>query len=150
VHAPVDYAALRSPATPEEIAELEARLGFPLHPQLRALLEHIADRHQWLIDVGAETPGATDHRKSARKSGQSNPPRTRGWTTADTRGTEKVPTVPADVGMIRHEGELLKVSVAQSVSVRGLPAFVHDLLQLETDLAACGEPMLRLYVRPVL
>ncbi|MFJ3762559.1 SMI1/KNR4 family protein [Streptomyces sp. NPDC090080] len=84
VHAPVDYAALRSPAAPEEIAELEARLGFPLHPQLRALLErhngamrqperdkfhagaflplghrlsdteHIADRHRWLIDVGAE------------------------------------------------------------------------------------------------
>ncbi|MFJ8158762.1 SMI1/KNR4 family protein [Streptomyces sp. NPDC094468] len=84
VHAPVDYAALRSPATAEEIAGLETHLGFPLHPQLRALLErhngamrqperdnfhagaflplghrlsdteHIARRHQWLIDVGAE------------------------------------------------------------------------------------------------
>ncbi|MFF7332440.1 SMI1/KNR4 family protein [Streptomyces sp. NPDC008150] len=38
-HSPIDHAALRGPATGEEIAALETRLGFPLHPQLRALLE---------------------------------------------------------------------------------------------------------------
>ncbi|GAB1333418.1 hypothetical protein ACE1SV_00080 [Streptomyces sp. E-15] len=84
VHAPIDHAALRSPATAEEIARLEAQLRHPLHPQLRALLErhngtmrqperanshagaflplghrlsdteHIAGRHKWLVDVGAE------------------------------------------------------------------------------------------------
>jgi cell wall assembly regulator SMI1 len=84
VHAPIDHAALRSPATAEEIAGLEAQLGHALHPQLRALLErhngamrqperanfhagaflplghrlsdteHIASRHKWLVDVGAE------------------------------------------------------------------------------------------------
>lgn len=84
VHCPIDHAALRSPATAEEIAALEARLGFPLHPQLRALLERhngvmerperdnhhagaflplghrlsgtdrIARQHGWLVDEGAE------------------------------------------------------------------------------------------------
>jgi cell wall assembly regulator SMI1 len=39
VHCPVDHAALRSPASADEITALETRLGFPLHPQLRALLE---------------------------------------------------------------------------------------------------------------
>ncbi|MGW5588243.1 SMI1/KNR4 family protein [Streptomyces sp. NPDC003857] len=39
VHCPVDHAALRSPASAKEIRALEAQLGFPLHPQLRALLE---------------------------------------------------------------------------------------------------------------
>ncbi|MFD9718999.1 SMI1/KNR4 family protein [Streptomyces sp. NPDC059076] len=36
---PADHAALRAPATAGEIAELEERLGFALHPQLRRLLE---------------------------------------------------------------------------------------------------------------
>ncbi|WP_129261114.1 SMI1/KNR4 family protein [Streptomyces sp. M3] len=84
VHSPLDHAALRSPATAEEIAALEARLRFPLHPQLRALLErhngvmvqpapdnfhagaflprghrlndteHIARQHEWLVGAGAE------------------------------------------------------------------------------------------------
>ncbi|WP_345553738.1 SMI1/KNR4 family protein [Streptomyces lannensis] len=39
VHCPVDHASLRSPASAKEIRALEAQLGFPLHPQLRALLE---------------------------------------------------------------------------------------------------------------
>ncbi|MET8218305.1 SMI1/KNR4 family protein [Streptomyces hirsutus] len=43
---PIDHVALRSPATAEEIAALETRLGFPLHPQLRALLE----RHNGVIE----------------------------------------------------------------------------------------------------
>ncbi|PJE95785.1 cell wall assembly protein Knr4 [Streptomyces carminius] len=45
-HAPVDHAALLPPATAEEIAGLEARLGFPLHPQLRALLR----RHNGVME----------------------------------------------------------------------------------------------------
>ncbi|WP_411083831.1 SMI1/KNR4 family protein [Streptomyces sp. cmx-18-6] len=36
---PADHAALRPPATAAEIAELEERLGFALHPDLRGLLE---------------------------------------------------------------------------------------------------------------
>ncbi|MFD3730651.1 SMI1/KNR4 family protein [Streptomyces sp. NPDC058632] len=39
VRAPIDRAALLPPATAEEIAALEARLGFPLHPHVRALLQ---------------------------------------------------------------------------------------------------------------
>lgn len=38
-HSPADYAALQPPATAAEIEALEARLGFGLHPELRALLE---------------------------------------------------------------------------------------------------------------
>uniref|UniRef100_UPI003FD6CA23 SMI1/KNR4 family protein n=1 Tax=Streptomyces luteireticuli TaxID=173858 RepID=UPI003FD6CA23 len=38
-HSPADHAALQSPATAEELTRLEAQLGFPLHPELRALLE---------------------------------------------------------------------------------------------------------------
>ncbi|MET8699857.1 SMI1/KNR4 family protein [Kitasatospora sp. NPDC004723] len=37
-HAPADHAALRPPAPPEEITALEAEFGFPLHPELSALL----------------------------------------------------------------------------------------------------------------
>ncbi|MFF3611105.1 SMI1/KNR4 family protein [Streptomyces sp. NPDC002580] len=36
---PADHAALRPPATAAEIAGLEGRLGFALHPELRRLLE---------------------------------------------------------------------------------------------------------------
>ncbi|WP_432091350.1 SMI1/KNR4 family protein [Streptomyces sp. NRRL F-5630] len=49
-HSPADHAALRPPATAEEIAGLEAQLGFVLHPELRALLE----RHN-----GAAEPRST-------------------------------------------------------------------------------------------
>ncbi|MEU6579003.1 SMI1/KNR4 family protein [Streptomyces sp. NPDC046805] len=86
-HVPIDHAALRPPATAEEIAALEVRLGFPLHPQLRALLERhngvierperpdrhagaflplghrlngtdrIAREHRWLVDEGAAIIG---------------------------------------------------------------------------------------------
>ncbi|MEU0742328.1 SMI1/KNR4 family protein [Streptomyces sp. NPDC006134] len=52
-HSPIDHAALRPPATAEEIASLEEQLGFPLHPQLRALLEH----HDGVM----EYPEATNH-----------------------------------------------------------------------------------------
>lgn len=38
-HAPIDQAALLPPAGAEAITTLEKRLGFALHPQLRALLE---------------------------------------------------------------------------------------------------------------
>jgi cell wall assembly regulator SMI1 len=37
-HVPADHAALRPPALPEEIAALESELGFPLHPELNAML----------------------------------------------------------------------------------------------------------------
>ncbi|WP_049570259.1 SMI1/KNR4 family protein [Streptomyces sp. SBT349] len=47
VHAPADHAALRPPATAGEIATLEAHLGVPLHPQLRALLE----RHNGVAEL---------------------------------------------------------------------------------------------------
>ncbi|NJQ02424.1 SMI1/KNR4 family protein [Streptomyces zingiberis] len=46
-HTPIDHAALRPAASPEEIAGLETRLGFPLHPQLRALLE----RHNGVVEI---------------------------------------------------------------------------------------------------
>ncbi|MFE6222761.1 SMI1/KNR4 family protein [Streptomyces sp. NPDC057854] len=39
VHSPADHAALREPAKPEQLASLESRLGFALHPELKALLE---------------------------------------------------------------------------------------------------------------
>ncbi len=45
-HCPIDHAALRPAATTEEIRTLEIRLGFPLHPQLRALLE----RHNGVME----------------------------------------------------------------------------------------------------
>jgi cell wall assembly regulator SMI1 len=38
-HSPADLASLRGPADSGQLAELEARLGFPLHPELRTLLE---------------------------------------------------------------------------------------------------------------
>lgn len=47
---PADHATLRGPATEESIAELEARLGFALHPELKSLLA----RHD-----GADATGAT-------------------------------------------------------------------------------------------
>jgi len=46
VHSPIDHAALRPPATAEGIAVLETRLGFPLHPHLRALLQ----RHDGVVE----------------------------------------------------------------------------------------------------
>ncbi|MBM9503189.1 SMI1/KNR4 family protein [Actinacidiphila acididurans] len=46
-NSPADHAALRPPATAQEIAALEARLGFPLHPELRALLE----RHNGVAEL---------------------------------------------------------------------------------------------------
>ncbi|WP_299535220.1 SMI1/KNR4 family protein [uncultured Streptomyces sp.] len=44
-HVPIDLAALRPAATAEEITDLETRLGFPLHPHLKALL----GRHDGVI-----------------------------------------------------------------------------------------------------
>ncbi|MEU1595973.1 SMI1/KNR4 family protein [Streptomyces sp. NPDC005708] len=38
-HSPADLETLRGPADSGQLAELEARLGFPLHPELRTLLE---------------------------------------------------------------------------------------------------------------
>jgi cell wall assembly regulator SMI1 len=43
---PADHAALRPPATSAELAELERRLGFALHPELRRLLE----RHNGVVE----------------------------------------------------------------------------------------------------
>ncbi|MFJ6392255.1 SMI1/KNR4 family protein [Streptomyces sp. NPDC091972] len=37
-NSPADHAMLRGPAVPERLIELESRLGFELHPELRALL----------------------------------------------------------------------------------------------------------------
>jgi len=48
-HAPDDHAALRPPATAEGVTALEGRLGFPLHPEFRALLGH----HDGVDDPGA-------------------------------------------------------------------------------------------------
>jgi len=52
---PEDRVTLRPPATAARIDALEARLGFPLHPQLRALLE----RHDGVPD--AEASWDLDH-----------------------------------------------------------------------------------------
>ncbi|MFF0094909.1 SMI1/KNR4 family protein [Streptomyces canus] len=38
-NSPADHAMLRRPANPERLIELESRLGFDLHPELRALLQ---------------------------------------------------------------------------------------------------------------
>ncbi|MER7937760.1 MULTISPECIES: SMI1/KNR4 family protein [unclassified Streptomyces] len=39
VNSPADQSMLRGPADPERLIELESRLGFDLHPELRALLQ---------------------------------------------------------------------------------------------------------------
>ncbi|MER0443631.1 SMI1/KNR4 family protein [Streptomyces sp. Edi4] len=39
VNSPADQALLRGSARPARMVEIEARLGFPLHPELKALLE---------------------------------------------------------------------------------------------------------------
>ncbi|MFD7206272.1 SMI1/KNR4 family protein [Streptomyces sp. NPDC059893] len=39
-NSPADQAILRGPAGRERLIELESRLGFDLHPELKALLEH--------------------------------------------------------------------------------------------------------------
>ncbi|MFI0928075.1 SMI1/KNR4 family protein [Streptomyces sp. NPDC021012] len=51
-NSPADRAALRRPAERERLVELEARLGFDLHPELRALLE----RHDGVAEAHA-VPG---------------------------------------------------------------------------------------------
>ncbi|MFH9727735.1 SMI1/KNR4 family protein [Streptomyces sp. NPDC017254] len=38
-HSPADHAVLRRPAERDRLVELESRLGFDLHPELRAMLE---------------------------------------------------------------------------------------------------------------
>ncbi|MEU8488905.1 SMI1/KNR4 family protein [Streptomyces sp. NPDC048641] len=53
-NSPADHAMLRRPADPERLIELESRLGFDLHPELRALLQ----RH----DGAAEPVGAPGSR----------------------------------------------------------------------------------------
>jgi len=53
VNSPADRAALRAPATEEQVAALERHLGFPLHPEVRALLA----RHDGVPELRAGAPG---------------------------------------------------------------------------------------------
>lgn len=54
-HSPADYAALRRPTERWRLAELESRLGFALHPELKALLELHDGAAQPAADPGART-----------------------------------------------------------------------------------------------
>jgi cell wall assembly regulator SMI1 len=51
---PDEHATLRPPATAEEIASVEATYGFPLHPELKALLQ----RHNGVHHSIGRSPGA--------------------------------------------------------------------------------------------
>ncbi|MFB7583524.1 SMI1/KNR4 family protein [Streptomyces hydrogenans] len=59
-HSPADHAALRSPAGRERLAVLESRLGFALHPELKALLE---------LHDGAAEPAASPGSRSVLPAG---------------------------------------------------------------------------------
>src|SRR4051812_25600027 len=58
-HVPAEHVSLRPAASGGEIAAIEARYGFPLHPELRALLErHNGGPDLWSTDgTGAFLPG---------------------------------------------------------------------------------------------
>ncbi|MEU2509735.1 SMI1/KNR4 family protein [Streptomyces sp. NPDC007863] len=59
-HSPADHAVLRRPARPEQLAFLESRLGFALHPELKALLE---------LHDGAAEPAASPGSRFALPAG---------------------------------------------------------------------------------
>ncbi|MFF9340319.1 MULTISPECIES: SMI1/KNR4 family protein [unclassified Streptomyces] len=54
-HSPADHAALRGPAGHEQLAGLESRLGFALHPELKALLELHDGAAEPVADPGSRT-----------------------------------------------------------------------------------------------
>ncbi|WTW96794.1 SMI1/KNR4 family protein [Streptomycetaceae bacterium NBC_01309] len=57
-NSPADQATLQPAATGDAIASLEARLGFPLHPELRALLErHNGVDENWPVEPDGFQPG---------------------------------------------------------------------------------------------
>jgi cell wall assembly regulator SMI1 len=51
---PDEHATLRPPATAEEISSVETTYGFPLHPELKALLQ----RHNGVYHPNGRAPGA--------------------------------------------------------------------------------------------
>lgn len=91
-HSPADHAALRKPARLEQLAALETRLGFALHPELKALLE---------LHDGAAEPAASP--RSALPAGAFLP---LGHRLSSVAGIVMIYEMLVDIGEDNIEGDL--------------------------------------------